>query len=69
MLRGRGIRDFYRSCKEGGKMRTRKARRQMKEAMIQYQSAKVDRVDRGLLGWVSVFLGEGRDVIGQMEGV
>ena len=41
----------------------------MKEAMIQYQSAKVDRVDRGLLGWVSVFLGEGRDVIGQMEGV
>ena len=50
-------------------MKTRKAKRQMKEAMIQYQSATIDRVDRGMLGWVSDLLGEGGDVIGQMEGV
>jgi len=50
-------------------MKRRKAKRQMKEAMTQYRLATIGRVDRVLLGWVSVYLGEGGDVMGQTEGV
>jgi len=49
-------------------MKRRKAKRQMKEAMTQYRLATIDRVDR-VLGWVSLYLGEGGDVMGQTEGV
>jgi len=50
-------------------MKTRKAKRQMKESMIQYSLARIGRVDRVILGCVSVFLGGGGDVMARMEGV
>lgn len=50
-----------------GEMRKRKAKRQMEEAMTQYQSATIGMVDRELLGWVPVFRREGGDVMGQTE--